>query len=245
MVQANGRFVEHVKDAAQLRSDLRGEADALAFSTRERGSRAAERQVAESYVVQELQAFGDFVHDASGDGQFSSRQFDLARGVERAGNRKARKIGNGHAVHFYSQAFGTQALAVAHRTFGGGHEIEQVFAVGIRSGGFEILLEVAENPGEPGLSFALAFALATALRLAIQQEVLNLVRKFLEGRRQVETVGLHNQLDAANQVLRRRPRPQVALEYRLRPIDNHLRRIQIVAASETVALGTGSVGTVK
>ena len=130
---------------------------------------------------------------------------------------------------------------MAHRTFGGRHEIEQIFAVGIGSGGFEILFEVAENPEEPCLSLTLA----RALRLAVQQEILNLVGKFLEGRRQVETVGLDNQLDAANQVLRCRTGAQAAIEYRFRPIDNHLGRIQIVAASEAVALGTGSVGTVE
>ena len=100
---------------------------------------------------------------------------------------------------------------------------------------------MAKNPEEPSLSFALAFTLAPALRLAVEQQVLNLVGKFLKGRRQVETVGLDNQLDAANQVLRCRTGPQAAIEYRLRPIDNHLGRIQIVAASETVALGTGPV----
>src|SRR6266481_3603602 len=104
---------------------------------------------------------------------------------------------------------------------------------------------MAKNPEEPCPPFTLAFTLAPALRLAVKQQVLNLVGKFLEGRRQVETVSLDNQLDAANQVLRCRTRPQAAIEYRFRPIDNHLRRIEIVAASNTVAFGTGSIGTVE
>ena len=40
MVQADGGLVENVEDAAQLRSDLRRQTDALAFSARERGGRA-------------------------------------------------------------------------------------------------------------------------------------------------------------------------------------------------------------
>ena len=68
VVQSDGRFVENVENAAQLRSDLRGEADALAFSTGKRGGGAAERQVAEPDVVEEFEALGDFVRDASGDG---------------------------------------------------------------------------------------------------------------------------------------------------------------------------------
>ena len=154
MVQADGRLVENVEDAAQLRSDLGGEADALAFSAGECGGGAAERQVAESDVVQEFEAFGDFVRDASGDGQFPAGQFDLARGVESARNREFGEIGNRHAVHFDGQAFRTQTLAVAHRTFGGRHEIEQIFAIGVGRGGFEILLEVAEDPEESCLTFA-------------------------------------------------------------------------------------------
>ena len=54
VMQADGRFVEDVENTAQLRSDLRREADALAFSTGECGRRAAERQVAESDVVQKF-----------------------------------------------------------------------------------------------------------------------------------------------------------------------------------------------
>ena len=83
---------------------------------------------------------------------------------------------------------------MAHGAFRGRHEIEQIFAIGIGSGGFEILFEVSQNSQKTGL--------AAALRLAVQQKVLNLVRKFLIGRRQVETVGLNQQLDTSNKVLR-------------------------------------------
>src|ERR1039457_3637317 len=114
MVQADGRFVENVEDAAQLRSDLRCQAYALAFAAREGGSRASEGQVAESNVVQKFEAFGDFVGDASGDGQFPAGQLDFARSFERSRNRKAGEIGNGHAVHLYGKAFRTQPLPVAH-----------------------------------------------------------------------------------------------------------------------------------
>ena len=54
VVQADGRFVENVEHAAQLRSDLGREADALAFSAGERGGGAAEREIAESDVVQKF-----------------------------------------------------------------------------------------------------------------------------------------------------------------------------------------------
>src|ERR1035441_11087830 len=84
MMQADRRLVQDVENAAQLRSDLGGEANALAFSAGKCGRRAAELQVAESNIVEEFEAFGDFVCDASGDGQFPARQLDAARGLERA-----------------------------------------------------------------------------------------------------------------------------------------------------------------
>ena len=152
MVQADGRFVEDVEDTAQLRSDLRRQADALAFSTGECGGGTAKLEVAESDVVQEFEAFGDFVRDAAGDGQFPAGEFDVARTFESTRNRQAGEIGNRHAVHFDRQAFRTQTLAVAHRTFGRRHEIEQIFAIGFGSGGVEILPEVTENPQKPCLA---------------------------------------------------------------------------------------------
>src|ERR1035437_4400553 len=194
MMQADRRLVQDVEDAAQLRSDLRRQANALAFYAGECGGGAAKLQVAESDVVQEIEGFGDFVCDASGDGQFPARQLDAARGFERTRNRKLGEIGNRHAIHFYSQAFRAQTFAVAYRALRGRHEIEQIFAIGVGGGGFKILPEVAENPEKTSF--------ASALRLAVQQEVLNLVGEFLEGSRQVETVGQDNQLQAAHQVLR-------------------------------------------
>src|ERR1035441_2681677 len=113
-MQADGRFVEDVENAAQLGSDLSREADALAFSTSQSGGGAAERQVAESDVVEEFEAFGDFVRDAAGDGQFPAGQFDRARGFERARNRQAGEIDNGNAIYFYFPALRRWTRAVGH-----------------------------------------------------------------------------------------------------------------------------------
>ena len=48
-VQADGRLVENVEDAAKARADLGGEADALRFSAGQRGGGTREREVAESH----------------------------------------------------------------------------------------------------------------------------------------------------------------------------------------------------
>src|ERR1700688_3510383 len=111
MVQTNRRFVEHVQNAAQLRSNLRRERYALPFSAGERGGGAAERQVAKSDIVEELQALGDFVKDPYGDGQFPSCKFNFFRGFKGAGYWQAGEIGDRHAVHFHSQTLRAQTLA--------------------------------------------------------------------------------------------------------------------------------------
>ena len=66
MMQADGRLVEHVEHAAQLRADLRGQADALAFAAGKRGGGAVERDVSQADGVEEFQPLGDFAHHAAG-----------------------------------------------------------------------------------------------------------------------------------------------------------------------------------
>ena len=80
MVQSDRRLVEHVEHAPQLRSDLRGQADALAFAAGKCCRRAIQRDVAQPDGMQKLQALDDLVHDASGDRFFAPVELDLSRG---------------------------------------------------------------------------------------------------------------------------------------------------------------------
>ena len=59
-VQADGRLVEHVKDAAQARADLRREANALRFAAGKRGGGAIQAEIAEAHGEQKIEALGDF-----------------------------------------------------------------------------------------------------------------------------------------------------------------------------------------
>ena len=56
LVQTDARFVEDIQHIHELRSDLRGKADALALSSRKADGRAVERQVVQPHVKQEFQA---------------------------------------------------------------------------------------------------------------------------------------------------------------------------------------------
>ena len=52
-MQADGRFIENVGDTAQIGSELRREADALGFTTRQCGCGAVQRQVTETDFIKE------------------------------------------------------------------------------------------------------------------------------------------------------------------------------------------------
>ena len=66
-MQADGRLVQHVEHAAQLRADLRGQADALRFAAGERGGGAVQAQVIQPDGGEKLQAAADFVQHAARD----------------------------------------------------------------------------------------------------------------------------------------------------------------------------------
>ena len=67
LVQADRRLVEDVEHAGQVRPDLGREPDALPFAARQRRGAAAERQVADADVVEEVQAVANLAQDAAGD----------------------------------------------------------------------------------------------------------------------------------------------------------------------------------
>ena len=63
-VQADGRLVEHVQHAAELRSDLRGQAYALRFAAGERGGGAVQAQVIEADGGEEVEPVADLFEHA-------------------------------------------------------------------------------------------------------------------------------------------------------------------------------------
>ena len=66
-MQADGGFVQHVEHAAQFRTDLRREADALRFSAGKRGGAAIEAQIMQADGFQKFEAAADFIDHPPGD----------------------------------------------------------------------------------------------------------------------------------------------------------------------------------
>ncbi len=74
LVQADGWLVQHIEHAGQAGADLRGEANALAFTARERPGGACQGQIVETDIVEEFQAGANFLQDAGGDFLLLGRQ---------------------------------------------------------------------------------------------------------------------------------------------------------------------------
>src|SRR5690606_19020422 len=59
-VQADGGLVKDVEHPAQVRTELGGEANALAFAPAERGGGAVELKIAQADLLHEAEALDDF-----------------------------------------------------------------------------------------------------------------------------------------------------------------------------------------
>src|SRR5208283_956147 len=113
-MQADGRLVEHIEDAAQARADLRGETDALPFAAGKRGGVAVERKVVEADGAKEFQALGDLATQALGDESLALGESQVDGGRERAIEREGGEVGDGKAADLDGQRLRTQALATAN-----------------------------------------------------------------------------------------------------------------------------------
>ena len=67
LVEADGRFVEHVHDAGQSTSNLRGQTNSLTFTAREGVCLSIQREVVQSNAVKEPEPPFDFLDDFRAD----------------------------------------------------------------------------------------------------------------------------------------------------------------------------------
>jgi len=66
-MEADGRLIEHVKHAAQIRAKLRCEPDALGFAARQRGNTTTELEIPKPDFTEEFQALANFRKNVAGD----------------------------------------------------------------------------------------------------------------------------------------------------------------------------------
>ena len=104
LVQADRRLVEHVKDAGQVRADLRRQADTLALAAGERRRTAPQRQVPDADVVQKSQPFLNLLQDAFGNDRFPIGQIQAVEHLERFGHRQVDVLRNRASFHLDGKA---------------------------------------------------------------------------------------------------------------------------------------------
>src|ERR1043165_9143520 len=104
-MESDRRFIEDIADAAQVRSKLSGEPDALRLTARKRVGTPIESQVGQADFRQEIQSLlnlaKNFVshrlvaHGTGRTGQIESREIELGMF-----NRKCRHFPDGFALNF-------------------------------------------------------------------------------------------------------------------------------------------------
>ena len=115
-MQADGRLIEHVKNAAQIRAELRRQANALRFAAAQSFGRTAEREIAEPDIVHESKPLLDFRNQIRPRSSFGCRVNSTCRLVwPRFAGRKRGEIVDRLALHPHVTRDRIQARAVAGR----------------------------------------------------------------------------------------------------------------------------------
>ena len=112
-MQADGRLVENVERADEMRAERSRELDALRFAAGKRRGEALEREVVEADFVEKLQARANFVENFVGDFRLRRRELQRAEEDARFFDGELADFGDGFAGDPYRASFGTQARAAA------------------------------------------------------------------------------------------------------------------------------------
>ena len=94
-MKANGGFVEDVEDALEVGAKLRGEADALGLAAGKSGGGAVELEVAESNLVEEVEALHDLGENVAADLEIAPGEFEGLGFLERVLDGECGEVGEG------------------------------------------------------------------------------------------------------------------------------------------------------
>ena len=115
-VHADRRLIQHVADAAELRSELRGQPDALRLAAAQGRRRAVQTEVAQSHLMQEPQARVQLAGDVARDRPLPVVERQGAQRGRQRLHRQAAQIVDGAAAHGHRQRLRPQAPAGAAGT---------------------------------------------------------------------------------------------------------------------------------
>ncbi len=121
LVQADARLVKNIEHAHQPGTDLCGQTDPLRFAARERSRAAAQCQVVQSHIDQELQSGLDLLDDLMRDHRVLFAEFDAVDEIQRLADRQIRKLRDVLPADRHGQDLRFETLAAAVRTGLDGH----------------------------------------------------------------------------------------------------------------------------
>ena len=157
-VEPNGRLIQHVENAAEAGTDLRGQADALGFTAGKRGRRTIQAEIAESHRQEKIQPLSDLFERARSDFALARGELleNQVHGRPRRAQRQCGEIRDGIPAELHGKALRPQPPSLAGGAERGGHVLRHPFAVVVRVRFLKIALEQGKNSREP--EFLLAFS---------------------------------------------------------------------------------------
>ena len=114
-METDGRFIENVEDAAQIRSKLSCETDALRFSSAEGLGGAVELQVVEADTSEELQSLTNLGQDVARHDFLASLEVPILGEGQGVVGRSGGETGDALALDPYGTGHGIEAVSAAHR----------------------------------------------------------------------------------------------------------------------------------
>ena len=124
-MQADGRFIKHIQDAAQIRAELGGKPDALGLATAERVGAAIKLQVAEADLAHEAQALLDLRQDVARDLALRAGELQFRHALATALGGEGDDLLQAQAFDLHGARDGIDAAAVAR----GAGRVRVLFAV--------------------------------------------------------------------------------------------------------------------
>ena len=207
LMQADRRLIEHVQHARQVCTNLRREPNALALSTRQRGRRTPQRQVANTDIVEKSNAILNFPQDPLGDDRFAIGQLHPIEDGERFRDRQIHAVGDRESLHLDRQTLQLQPTPVT-RCAGPKRAIH--VEVGLLGPG-----AILETPAQVGND---PFKLLPGAATTEQQDLALLARQFPERQGEVDAEIAAERLQRFANQLPIAPRP-----WRDRPVRERLR----------------------
>ncbi len=124
-MQTDRRLVEHVKNPAQLRADLRGQTNALAFAAGQSRRRPIQSQISQPDSFQKAKSSLNLAQHQSGDLFFALIELDPIESFDGVFDGHRGVVRNASVVDAHCERIGAQALALAFATDGGRNHLFQ------------------------------------------------------------------------------------------------------------------------